>query len=234
MINLNKAVNENKEEAIKKLKELGCSIIFNTSGDDAEWYPNGEEPYILIDKGDGEIADLMVTKVRLSDDYGIEVYIPSIKEWCPISWALGYTENNVYECIVGGSSFLPLSGAFEDTKNFMEMVYDRSVEVKNSCEDYLKVMLEKEDKKKISFIDGDGDPYFGDVLYVEYDGGSHPEYAANPFSQVRAIYLNEKGKLVVDIEDCSDYEFDRLTWEDAYSVASYAYDLYKEWEIGEK
>lgn len=100
MNDLRKALQENKEEAINKLKNIGCSSIFNSNGDEAESYPNGEEPYILIDEGDGEIADLMVSKVRLSEKYGIEVYIPRHKEWCPISWALGYTENNVYECIM--------------------------------------------------------------------------------------------------------------------------------------
>ena len=99
MNDLRKVLQENKEEAINELKKSGCSVIFNSNGDDAELYPTGEEPYILIDEGDGEIADLMVSKVRLSEKYGIEVYIPRHKEWHPVCWALGYTENNVYECI---------------------------------------------------------------------------------------------------------------------------------------
>ena len=48
-----------------------------------------------------------------------------------------------------------------------------------------------------------------DPVYVAYDGGNHPEYNSNVFSEVKAIF-KKRGKLYLDIEDDSAYPIERL------------------------
>ena len=45
---------------------------------------------------------------------------------------------------------------------------------------------------------------------VSYDGGNHPEYASNCFSDVNSVYIKD-GKVYLDIEDASDYELENVT-----------------------
>ena len=50
-----------------------------------------------------------------------------------------------------------------------------------------------------------------DIVCVTYDGGNHPEYAANPYSQVYGIFLNEKdNEIYLNIEDADEYCLDRV------------------------
>lgn len=44
---------------------------------------------------------------------------------------------------------------------------------------------------------------------VTYDGGNHPEYATNAFSQVSGAFL-EDGKIYIICEDCDEYSVDRI------------------------
>jgi hypothetical protein len=53
---------------------------------------------------------------------------------------------------------------------------------------------------------------------VTYDGGRHPEYDANPFSQIERIYLKD-GKIYVETEDADGLSFDDLDVLDKQTVA---------------
>ena len=60
-----------------------------------------------------------------------------------------------------------------------------------------------------------------DFICVTYDGGHHPEYATNAFSQVNAVFV--KGdKLYLDIEDDDEYGIERVP---SSEVITIAYDL---------
>lgn len=38
-------------------------------------------------------------------------------------------------------------------------------------------------------------------LYISYDGGNHPEYASNMFSEVETIKVDESNEIVIETED---------------------------------
>jgi len=44
---------------------------------------------------------------------------------------------------------------------------------------------------------------------ITYDGGRHPEYATNAFSEVFGVYL-DNNKIFIDCEDCDAYSIDRI------------------------
>lgn len=50
--------------------------------------------------------------------------------------------------------------------------------------EYLKATLEEAEGQRIECYDEQGEP-IGYEFCVTYDGGRHPEYDANPFSDVR-------------------------------------------------
>lgn len=53
--------------------------------------------------------------------------------------------------------------------------------------------------------------------YVAYDGGNHPEYASNVFSEVNGVFI-KNGKWYLDIEDDSEYPIERLSLGELKSV----------------
>ena len=66
---------------------------------------------------------------------------------------------------------------------------------------------------------------------VTYDGGSHPEYYANPYSHVERVYL-KNGKIYVDTEDCYQYDIDNITASELFDIAeSVGYIIENEYEI---
>ena len=84
------------------------------------------------------------------------------------------------------------------------------VQLAKECISYIKSILDKLPNKEI------------DIDYaccVIYDGGNHPEYAANPYSQVERVFLNEFGHIRLDTEDCSDYVLEDLACMEIYAVA---------------
>ena len=52
----------------------------------------------------------------------------------------------------------------------------------------------------------------GANAYVVYDGGNHPEYASNGCSDVIDVHLYKDGSVCVNIEDCEDYDIDRVAY----------------------
>lgn len=53
---------------------------------------------------------------------------------------------------------------------------------------------------------------------VTYDGGNHPEYAANPYSDVNGVYL-KNNEIYLHTEDCTTYPITSVTASELYEVA---------------
>ena len=60
------------------------------------------------------------------------------------------------------------------------------------------------------------------MVTISYDGGNHPEYASNVYSQVHRIYIKDN-KLLFDIDDECAYSEDRITTYELFNIAS---DIY--------
>lgn len=98
-------------------------------------------------------------------------------------------------------------------------------EINKRCLAYLKRTLKKAENNRLDFYDEDGEAYGNQFVSVSYDGGRHPEYASNAFSSVNGIYLNDKGKIVLDTEDDDEYGIENITWDELVDVASYVYNI---------
>lgn len=48
-----------------------------------------------------------------------------------------------------------------------------------------------------------------DCVYVTYDGGNHPEYATNPYSIVRYVYV-KNGEVFLHLDEDDEYSLDRV------------------------
>lgn len=59
---------------------------------------------------------------------------------------------------------------------------------------------------------------------VTYDGGNHPEYASNAFSDVINVHLDSKGNVMLCIDNCDDYDPDRIA--DAGELYGLALEIY--------
>ena len=96
-------------------------------------------------------------------------------------------------------------------KQLGEQLSDVLGKVQKECVEYLNNVLDGD--KSVEFITDED----YECVYVPYDGGRHPEYATNVFSLVRGVF--KKGKQIfVDIEDCCEYEIERLDTLDLYAV----------------
>lgn len=91
-----------------------------------------------------------------------------------------------------------------------------SIQLKNECKEYIINTLKSRESHKISFY---AEEYCDYQPTVVYDGGRHPEYDSNAYSSVEEVYLDEKGELHIDIEDCSDYSTDSLSADEWYDIA---------------
>ena len=58
-------------------------------------------------------------------------------------------------------------------------------------------------------------------ICVTYDGGHHPEWATNTFSEVKAVFVKDN-KLYLNTEDDDEYEIWRVP---SNQVINIAYDL---------
>lgn len=103
-----------------------------------------------------------------------------------------------------------------------KQIAEKERQIKNGCIDYLKKTI-KELGGAIC-TDGEEDTLTGDTLTVTYDGGRHPEYDTNAFSEVSSIYLKD-GKIYLDTEDCEEYSIDRINDDEVYNVAMFVYEM---------
>lgn len=95
----------------------------------------------------------------------------------------------------------------KDFEKTFEKVAELNKHLREECCDYLRKVL-KENGNSIDLQSEDEDYA---IVCVTYDGGNHPEYAANPYSQVYGIFLNEKdNEIYLETEDCDEYCIDRV------------------------
>lgn len=105
----------------------------------------------------------------------------------------------------------------------LDQMQPMRAEVKKRCLAYLKRVLKKAKDKRLDFYDENGNGYGGEFVCVSYDGGRHPEYGSNVFSNVNGIFLNDKGEVTLDTEDDSEYKIENITWDELVNVADYVY-----------
>lgn len=103
-------------------------------------------------------------------------------------------------------------------------------EYRNVAKDYLKSLLE-EHKTILFNYGGDNQE---ECVTISYDGGNHPEYASNVFSEVISVSLNNKGEVIFEIEDSCDYDINDVQTLDLfdaiYSINNYILPNFKERE----
>ena len=87
--------------------------------------------------------------------------------------------------------------------------FSTGASLRSACMAYIKKVL-KENNNEISW---NIDEVEDNILTVTYDGGNHPEYASTMASVVERIYV-DNGKLYFDLEDESQYSFDRIVVND--------------------
>ena len=99
-----------------------------------------------------------------------------------------------------------------------EVVFDKwneaNAELQKESEKYIKSQLEVLPNNE-SVIDYEYCTYIPSVVD---DGGNHPEYDSNAFSNVERVYLKD-GSVYLDIEDASEYNIDRINAESLFDVA---------------
>ena len=80
----------------------------------------------------------------------------------------------------------------------------------SECMGFLKGLLVL-NGGEIEFHEYDEDGYQTDdnSFVVPYDGGAHPEYASNCFSDVESVFI-KNGKIYLEIEDCEEYPISSL------------------------
>ena len=97
--------------------------------------------------------------------------------------------------------------AFDKWEKVEEELYQDS-------ENYIKSQLEVLPNNEI-VIDYDNCTYIPSVVY---NGGNHPEYDSNAYSNVECVYLKD-GEVYLDIEDASEYNIDNINAEALFYIA---------------
>ena len=91
---------------------------------------------------------------------------------------------------------------------------EANVELYQESKKYIKSQLEVLPNNEI-VIDYDNCTYIPSVVY---DGGNHPEYDSNAYSNVECVYLKD-GEVYLDIEDASEYNIDNINAEALFYIA---------------
>lgn len=102
----------------------------------------------------------------------------------------------------------------------LDAIKPMRAEVKTRCLAYLKRQLKK--RTRIDFYDEEGDAIGNEYVCVTYDGGRHPEYASNAFSNVNGVYISN-GKILLDTDDDCEYDIQNITWDELVNLTDYVY-----------
>lgn len=123
-------------------------------------------------------------------------------------------------------------------KSELEKKYNRKAKAfekmlggyRNVAKDYLKSLLEEH---KVILFNYGGDNQ-EECVTISYDGGNHPEYASNVFSEVISVSLKDHNEIVFEIEDSDDYPIDDVNaldlYDTLYSITNYILPNFKERE----
>ena len=121
------------------------------------------------------------------------------------------------------TSRMVASNRLRDT-DFMERYHNWAEigrNLRKSCIDYIRWVLKGLDGEMIVLDPKSMDEEMQDefqAVTVPYDGGNHPEYNSNCFSQVNAAYL--KGNdIYLDIDETDEYSIDNIGIQDVENIA---------------
>lgn len=121
------------------------------------------------------------------------------------------------------TSRIVASNRLRDT-DFMERYHNWAEigrNLRKSCIDYIRWVLKGLDGEMIVLDPKSMDEEMQDefqAVTVPYDGGNHPEYNSNCFSQVNAAYL--KGNdIYLDIDETDEYSIDNIDIQDVENIA---------------
>ena len=91
--------------------------------------------------------------------------------------------------------------------------YDVNRQLATDCKEYIKDTLNKLPNKELVFD-------YKEVIpaSVTYDGGNHPEYAANHYSNVERGYRNNDN-IYLGTEECSGYALENICAKEMMVVA---------------
>ena len=98
-------------------------------------------------------------------------------------------------------------------------VYEWLRKARQSCIEYITRVV-KEHNNMIRF---DFD-YDYENMNIMYDGGNHPEYASNCFSCLYNVHIDKDGNLCAEIEESTDYDFDRMSTTEIMMIAEAIHD----------
>ena len=121
------------------------------------------------------------------------------------------------------TSRMVASNRLRDT-DFMERYHNWAEigrNLRKSCIEYIRGVLKGLDGEMIVLDPKSMDEEMQDefqAVTVPYDGGNHPEYNSNCFSQVNAAYL--KGNdIYLDIDETDEYSIDNIDIQDVENIA---------------
>lgn len=102
-------------------------------------------------------------------------------------------------------------------------VIERLDQLRKVCTVFLEESL-KEFNGAISLVNSDNEFVNYDVVCCTYDGGNHPEYAANPYSNIYRVKLRGDNDIRLDIEDTDDYDISNISTLELYFLCLYISD----------
>ena len=102
-------------------------------------------------------------------------------------------------------------------------IVERLAPLRKNCITFLKDIL-KEFNGVISLVNSDNEFVDNDVVSCTYDGGNHPEYAANPFSIIYRVKSFGDDDIRLDIEDTDDYPLENISTLELYYLCLYISD----------
>lgn len=88
---------------------------------------------------------------------------------------------------------------------------------REKCKGFLSTML-LGDGSRINLLHEDGFVQ----MCVNYDGGNHPEFHSNVFSDVYSVF-NKDGKIYVEIEDDDEYDINNLSTDELVGICELIY-----------
>lgn len=90
-------------------------------------------------------------------------------------------------------------------KEIAETFFTAAHKLKFECLNHIKEILNNQPEKRITWLNDEIDEIGLEPLTIGYDGGNHPEYASNMFSEVEGVHLNEYGNIIFDLADGEMY-----------------------------
>lgn len=106
--------------------------------------------------------------------------------------------------------------------SMIDEYYEMMNDTRKECEGFIYDFL-KEHGNCVETYNADTHDYVGEeCVSVTYDGGNHPEYNSNAFSNLESLFIDENDdKIYLSIEDCTKYDIDRCSNDEIIYIAQY-------------